>query len=67
MSDVTLSGIQKAFGDNLIVEGVSLEVRSGEFLVWWDRPGAGRPPCCASSRASRARDAGGVRIDGRRV
>ncbi len=42
MSEVTLKGIKKAFGQNQIVKGVDLQVRSGEFLVMVGPSGCGK-------------------------
>jgi multiple sugar transport system ATP-binding protein len=67
VSDVTLSGIQKSFGDNLIVKGVSLEVRSGEFLVLVGPSGCGKTTLLRLIAGLESADAGEVRIDGRRV
>jgi multiple sugar transport system ATP-binding protein len=67
MSDVLLSGVEKAFGDNPIVRGVSLEVRSGEFLVLVGPSGCGKTTLLRLIAGLEQADAGDISIAGRRV
>jgi multiple sugar transport system ATP-binding protein len=42
MSAVALRGVVKAYGDNEVIHGVDLEVRSGEFVVFVGPSGCGK-------------------------
>ncbi|MBX5481603.1 MAG: sn-glycerol-3-phosphate ABC transporter ATP-binding protein UgpC [Myxococcaceae bacterium] len=67
MSEVILSGIQKAFGDNLIVKGVDLQIRSGEFLVMLGPSGCGKTTLLRLIAGLEQIDEGELRINGRRM
>jgi ABC-type sugar transport system ATPase subunit len=42
MADVKLAGVSKAFGDNLILNQINLEIRDGEFMVFVGPSGCGK-------------------------
>ncbi|NVJ07310.1 ABC transporter ATP-binding protein [Myxococcus sp. AM001] len=67
MSEVTLSGIKKSFGQNLIVKGVDLQVGEGEFLVMVGPSGCGKTTLLRLIAGLEQVDAGEVRIGGARV
>ena len=49
---VTLSGVSKSFGDNLVLDGIDLEIGRGSAVVVAGPSGSGRLRCCAASTAS---------------
>ncbi len=67
MSEVVLSGIQKSFGKNLIVQGVDLRVASGEFLVMVGPSGCGKTTLLRLIAGLEQLDEGTLHIGGRRV
>ncbi|MCP3140401.1 ABC transporter ATP-binding protein [Pyxidicoccus xibeiensis] len=67
MSEVILSGIKKSFGQNLIVKGVDLQVREGEFLVMVGPSGCGKTTLLRLIAGLEQVDSGEVRIGGTRV
>ncbi|WP_426753899.1 ABC transporter ATP-binding protein [Myxococcus sp. Y35] len=67
MSEVTLSGIKKSFGQNLIVKGVDLQVGEGEFLVMVGPSGCGKTTLLRLIAGLEQVDEGEVRIGGTRV
>ena len=42
MSEVTLKRVVKAYGDNEVIHGIDLEIRSGEFVVFVGPSGCGK-------------------------
>jgi len=42
MSEVTLSNVVKAYGDNQVIHGIDLSIRSGEFVVFVGPSGCGK-------------------------
>jgi multiple sugar transport system ATP-binding protein len=67
LSEVTLNGIKKSFGQNLIVKGVDLQVREGEFLVMVGPSGCGKTTLLRLIAGLEQVDAGEVSIGGTRV
>jgi multiple sugar transport system ATP-binding protein len=67
LAGVQLTGIQKSFGGNLIVKGVDLEVRSGEFLVMVGPSGCGKTTLLRLIAGLERIDQGELVIDGRRA
>lgn len=47
--NLTLSGLGRSFGTTRAVDGVSLDIGSGEFVGIIGRSGPASRPCCASS------------------
>jgi spermidine/putrescine transport system ATP-binding protein len=64
---VELSGVTKAYGDQLAVRDVSLAVRRGEFFALLGPSGCGKTTTLRAIAGFVAPDAGHVRIDGRDV
>jgi multiple sugar transport system ATP-binding protein len=67
VSDVSLSGIKKSFGDNLIVKGVDLHVQQGEFLVMLGPSGCGKTTLLRLIAGLEQIDEGELRIGGQRM
>jgi multiple sugar transport system ATP-binding protein len=67
VSQVLLSAVKKSFGDNAIVKGITLEVRSGEFLVLVGPSGCGKTTLLRLIAGLESADAGELSIGGRRV
>ena len=67
MADVILAGIHKAFGDNPIVRGVDLEIRSGEFMVLVGPSGCGKTTLLRLVAGLESADRGDIQIGGRTV
>jgi len=67
LSEVTLSGIKKSFGQNPIVKGVDLQVGEGEFLVMVGPSGCGKTTLLRLIAGLEQVDEGEVRIGGVRV
>ena len=42
MGQVTLRNVRKSFGETHVIQGVDLEVRNGEFLVFVGPSGCGK-------------------------
>jgi glutamate transport system ATP-binding protein len=70
MSDrnlVELRGIRKAFGDNVVLDGVDLSVARGEVIVIAGPSGSGKSTMLRCVNGLETVDAGEVRFDGRPV
>jgi len=61
---IALSGVRKAFGSKIVLDGIDLEVEAGESLVVIGGSGTGKSVMLKSVLGLRAPDAGSIRIDG---
>ena len=62
-----LLGIEKRFGDNMIVQGIDLAVKPGEFIVLVGASGCGKSTTLRMIAGLEEVSAGSIRIDGRDV
>ena len=67
VSDVRLVGIKKSFGDNVIVKGVDLDVKPGEFLVMVGPSGCGKTTLLRIIAGLEQADSGDIIIGGKNV
>ena len=67
MADLRLAGVAKRFGDVQAVDGLSLEVASGEFIVLLGPSGAGKTTTLRLVAGLEKPDAGHLSIGGRDV
>ena len=67
MADLRLEGVGKRFGDVQAVEGLNLDIRSGEFIVLLGPSGAGKTTTLRLVAGLDKPDAGSVFIGGRDV
>ena len=67
MSEVVLDGASKRFGSTVAVDGVSMEVPDGAFVVLLGPTGAGKTTTLRLIAGLEALDAGDIRIGGRSV
>ncbi len=65
MADLKLSGITKKFGDVTAIDNLSLDVKSGEFIVLLGPSGAGKTTTLRLIAGLEQPDGGSVEIDGR--
>ena len=61
---VELAGIRKAFGDNVVLDGVDLSVARGEVIVIAGPSGSGKSTMLRCVNGLETVDAGEVRFDG---
>jgi multiple sugar transport system ATP-binding protein len=64
MADLKLSGISKSFGDTHAVQNLSIDIKSGEFIVLLGPSGAGKTTTLRLVAGLEAPDTGQVFIDG---
>jgi len=64
---IVLEGVRKSFGDRVVLDGVSLEVREGETVVLIGFSGSGKSVLLKTIIGLIHPDSGEVVIDGRRV
>src|SRR4051795_12305557 len=64
---VELNGIHKAFGDNVVLDGVDLSVTNGEVIVIAGPSGSGKSTMLRCVNGLETVDAGEVRFDGQPV
>lgn len=62
---IALAGVTKSFDDNRVLEGVDLEVRSGESIVLIGPSGSGKTVLMKCIIGLMRPDAGSIKIDGR--
>lgn len=67
MADLTLSGISKSFGANQAVQGLSIDIASGEFIVLLGPSGAGKTTTLRLVAGLEKPDSGQVLINGQDV
>ena len=67
MGQVTLKGVRKRFGEVDVIQGVDLEVREGEFLVFVGPSGCGKTTTLRMIAGLESISEGDLLIDGRRV
>ncbi len=51
MADITITRLNKSYGQVHILKDVDLKISSGEFMVFVGPSGCASPPCCAQSAA----------------
>jgi len=61
---VSLSGVQKHFGDLHVLQDIDLEVATGEVVVVLGPSGSGKSTLCRTINRLETIDAGEIRIDG---
>ena len=44
---ISIENVIKRFGKDTIINGLSLDVKPGEFFTLLGLPDAAKPPCCA--------------------
>src|SRR6188768_409793 len=64
---VELVGIRKAFGDNVVLDGVDLSIGRGEVIVIAGPSGSGKSTMLRCINGLETVDEGEVRFDGRSV
>ena len=67
MADVKLSSVSKAFGDSVILHGIDLEIRDGEFMVFVGPSGCGKSTLLRVIAGLEDITEGELTIAGRRV
>ena len=67
MANVRLNAIQKSFGANAVIHGVSLEIASGEFVSFLGASGCGKTTLLRIVAGLESVGSGTVEIDGRNV
>ena len=67
MAEISLHDVCKSFGRSHAVSGVSLDIKSGEFLALVGPSGCGKSTLLRIVAGLEAQDAGEVFLDGRRV
>ncbi|HOX43902.1 MAG TPA: sn-glycerol-3-phosphate ABC transporter ATP-binding protein UgpC [Myxococcota bacterium] len=67
MADVVLKGVRKQYGEAVVVPGVDLTIRSGEFVVLVGPSGCGKSTTLRMIAGLEEITAGELSIDGRRV
>jgi ABC-type polar amino acid transport system ATPase subunit len=64
---VTLSGVSKSFGDNLVLDGIDLEIDRGSAVVVAGPSGSGKSTMLRCINGLEPIDSGQIRFDGSRV
>jgi len=67
VTGVRLSGVSKRFGDTRVIDDLSLEIRSGEFVVFLGPSGCGKSTLLRMVAGLEAIDDGEIVVDGKRV
>jgi ABC-type polar amino acid transport system ATPase subunit len=64
---VVLAGVSKSFGDNLVLDGIDLEIRRGEAVVVAGPSGSGKSTMLRCINGLESIDEGSIHFDGRPV
>ena len=64
---VELRGVRKSFGDNVVLDGIDLEIARGEAIVVAGPSGSGKSTMLRCINGLEAIDEGEIRFDGRSV
>ncbi|MGC0366026.1 sulfonate transport system ATP-binding protein [Rhodococcus sp. 27YEA15] len=64
---VSITGLYKAFGDNVILDGINLEIHRGEFVVLLGPSGTGKTTLLRLLTGLEKPDSGSVLVPGRRT
>ena len=67
MGQVSLRGIRKNYGDVPVIQGIDLEVRAGEFIVFVGPSGCGKSTTLRMIAGLESITAGELLIDGQRA
>ncbi len=66
-SAVRLEGVRKSFGDNLVLDGIDLEVAAGEALVIIGRSGSGKSTLLRCTNLLEPIDSGRIFLEGEEI
>ncbi|MEC9344164.1 MAG: sn-glycerol-3-phosphate ABC transporter ATP-binding protein UgpC [Pseudomonadota bacterium] len=66
MSDITLTNASKSFGNILVIKDLSLDIKSGEFVVFLGPSGSGKSTLLRMIAGLETMDGGTLEIDGQR-
>src|ERR1700722_13164241 len=64
---IRIDGIEKRFGDHIVLRDLSLDIRAGEFLAIVGHSGCGKSTLLRLIAGFDAPSAGGIELGGRRV
>jgi multiple sugar transport system ATP-binding protein len=67
MATLSLSGVEKTFGDTRVIHGIDLAIADGEFTVFVGPSGCGKSTLLRLICGLESATAGEIRIDGQRV
>ena len=67
MAMITISGVEKAFGDTVVLSGIDIDVADGEFISLVGPSGCGKSTLLRILAGLESADSGSIMIDGRTV